>query len=437
MNDKYPCAEEVEFEKLYGEKRSDAQPHVNPKMHNMEYRPTASIQTIPTLIPSYSTWFTPDSISDIERRTFPELLNSSPTSENLYKECRNRIYSIYQASPHKYLGIADIKKQVPCELTLLIKIHGFMEKWGLINYRIEYRRDSSALHKRLRMDAEPIVKRMVGVTEPLTPTPDIEPVPVITCRDSIIPESITCRCNKVVNDNFYFTEEDKVYICENCFKKGNYPSHLTQNDFFKLDKNVIKQVWTKDEELLLLEAIEKYEDNWDKVEQHVKSKTKEQCILHFLKMPIQDRVVNKHLAEMSSAIAPLCASGNPIMSVIAFLCSCVHPRVASEAAKWAIKTYDQGMERMVSTALACSAIKAKEQMDLEDKKIERLMGVLVESLHKKIELKLDDFRLMTEFVEKERMELKNARESYLKEIEELRNYIKGIKNDQLNKEEIN
>ena len=46
--------------------------------------------------------------------------------------------------------------------------------------------------------------------------------------------------------------------------------------------------WTEQETLLLLEALEMYKDDWNKVCEHVGSRTQDECILHFLRLPIED-----------------------------------------------------------------------------------------------------------------------------------------------------
>lgn len=50
--------------------------------------------------------------------------------------------------------------------------------------------------------------------------------------------------------------------------------------------------WTDQETLLLLEAIELFRDNWSEIAEHVATKTKAQCILHFIQMPIEDAFFN-------------------------------------------------------------------------------------------------------------------------------------------------
>lgn len=69
------------------------------------------------------------------------------------------------------------------------------------------------------------------------------------------------------------------------------------------------------------------------------SRTQDECILHFLRLPIED----PYLEDSSASLGPLAyqpvpfsQSDNPVMSTVAFLASVVDPRVASSAAKAAL-----------------------------------------------------------------------------------------------------
>lgn len=82
-----------------------------------------------------------------------------------------------------------------------------------------------------------------------------------------------------------------------------------------------------------------YKDDWNKVSEHVGSRTQDECILHFLRLPIED----PYLEDSASSMGPLAyqpipfsQAGNPVMSTVAFLASVVDPRVASAAAKSAL-----------------------------------------------------------------------------------------------------
>lgn len=97
--------------------------------------------------------------------------------------------------------------------------------------------------------------------------------------------------------------------------------------------------WTDQETLLLLEALELYKDDWNRVAEHVGSRTQDECILHFLRLPIEDPFLEEDMGQLGPLVyqpIPFSQNGNPIMSTVAFLASVVDPRVASAAAKAAL-----------------------------------------------------------------------------------------------------
>lgn len=60
--------------------------------------------------------------------------------------------------------------------------------------------------------------------------------------------------------------------------------------------------WTDEETLLLLEALEIFGGKWTEIAEHVATKTKAQCMLHFLQMQIEDRFhgdedINQNIQE--------------------------------------------------------------------------------------------------------------------------------------------
>lgn len=89
-----------------------------------------------------------------------------------------------------------------------------------------------------------------------------------------------------------------------------------------------------------------YKDDWNKVSEHVGSRTQDECILHFLRLPIEDPYLENSdasLGPLAYQPVPFSQSGNPVMSTVAFLASVVDPRVASAAAKAAL-----GMDHLPS-----------------------------------------------------------------------------------------
>ena len=81
-------------------------------------------------------------------------------------------------------------------------------------------------------------------------------------------------------------------MCSNCYNDGKFGPDMVSTDFMRMDSaeedNANGGGWTDQETLLLLEALEMYEDNWNEIAEHVATKSKAQCILHFMRLPVED-----------------------------------------------------------------------------------------------------------------------------------------------------
>lgn len=133
--------------------------------------------------------------------------------------------------------------------------------------------------------------------------------------------------------------------------------------------------WTDQEVLLLLEGIEMHDDDWDRIADHVGTRTKEQCIAHFLKLPIEDGFI----AEAGGAGAgvgavlsglgkvPMSKTDNPVMSVVAFLAGAVDRETAAKAAGEAVEELDRGLKARADKARQDKAAKTEDGDDkMED-----------------------------------------------------------------------
>lgn len=67
---------------------------------------------------------------------------------------------------------------------------------------------------------------------------------------------------------------------------------MTSHDFVKIDSTLeeLRDEWSDQETLLLLEGLEMFGDNWNEIADHVGSKTVQQCVLQFLRLPIEVRM---------------------------------------------------------------------------------------------------------------------------------------------------
>jgi SWI/SNF related-matrix-associated actin-dependent regulator of chromatin subfamily C len=148
-------------------------------------------------------------------------------------------------------------------------------------------------------------------------------------------------CTRV---RYHSLKTPNVELCSNCYLEGRYPTTMYSGDFLKMDDTPFKHDqdndWSEQESLALLEGIELYEDDWHKISEHVGTRTREQCILHFLEFPIEDPLNNIKMSDLGPLQyqrIPFSQADNPIMSVVAFLASVVNPGVAAAAAKSALK----------------------------------------------------------------------------------------------------
>ncbi|RMZ70094.1 SWIRM domain-containing [Pyrenophora seminiperda CCB06] len=142
-------------------------------------------------------------------------------------------------------------------------------------------------------------------------------------------------------------------LCPRCFVEGNFPSGTSSVDFTKISNPGhsatadSEEKWTEEETLLLLEGLEEFDDDWNRVADHVQTKTREQCVMKFLQLEIEDKYIEADLTESQSAApstkflrdleylsegrVPIHHADNPILSVVSFLAG-LAPANVTEAA---------------------------------------------------------------------------------------------------------
>jgi SWI/SNF related-matrix-associated actin-dependent regulator of chromatin subfamily C len=96
-----------------------------------------------------------------------------------------------------------------------------------------------------------------------------------------------------------------ILLCTDCFHDGKFVVGHSSIDFIRVDSardygELDGESWTDQETLLLLEAVEIYHENWNEIADHVGTKSKAQCILHFLRLPMEDgKLENINVPSMS------------------------------------------------------------------------------------------------------------------------------------------
>ncbi|CAO1614476.1 unnamed protein product [Sympodiomycopsis kandeliae] len=421
-------------------------------------------QTQEIIIPSYSTWFSFNTISPLERRSLPEFFNGRNRSKTpeIYKEYRDFMINTYRLNPSEYLTFTACRRNLAGDVCSIMRVHGFLEQWGLINYQIDPETRPAALgppftgHFRVMVDAprglQPLhpgtrnpdqgghaalsqqpannqangsastrdpstvdlsleLRRTVYSTT-LRATKSITPAQGKTLAEQAKESlsngagsapSYSCdTCGSETTRSRFHSIKNKDYIlCPGCYHEGRFPSSMFSGDFVRIDDSAFKQgggsaiegistngqEWSDGETLRLLEALEMYGDDWSRVEEHVGTRSTEECIGRFVQLPIEDAYLGtekgghsngqsqsdlgplqylKDPKALDGSAAPFSQSDNPVMSVVAFLASTVSPAVAAAAAQSALGELTDGLRKRIKkgeVAVGSLAAQEKEQAD--------------------------------------------------------------------------
>ncbi|VDN06388.1 unnamed protein product [Thelazia callipaeda] len=316
-------------------------------------------QTHYIIIPSYSAWFDYNAIHQIEKRGVPEFFNGRNKSKSpeVYMAYRNFMLDTYRLNPFEYLSSTACRRNLGGDVCAILRVHSFLEQWGLINYQV----DSEA---RPAPVAPPCTSHFMVLADTPMGVQPIQPSPNILQADDIKKEKVKEKEKKKEKDSESIKDESNAMtkiekLGDTGLKTDMYAKHLMSMKMRGLAPN---RDWTDQETLLLLEGLELFKDDWNKVADHVGSRTQDECIMRFLQLPIQDPYLEEGGAENEIlgplAYQPLAFSqtGNPVMSTVAFLASVVDPRVASKAAKAAIEEFAKMKEEVPPLVAEAHAI---------------------------------------------------------------------------------
>ncbi|XP_053907584.1 SWI/SNF complex subunit SMARCC2 isoform X5 [Cuculus canorus] len=345
----------------------------NPDLHE----DNVTEQTHHIIIPSYAAWFDYNSVHAIERRALPEFFNGKNKSKTpeIYLAYRNFMIDTYRLNPQEYLTSTACRRNLAGDVCAIMRVHAFLEQWGLINYQVD------AESRPTPMGPPPTSHFHVLADTPSGLVPLQPKTPQGRQSDG---DAKTGRKSKEIEDLVTETVKGKPELQQTSASQQmlNFPDKSKekpadmQNFGLRTDMYTKKNIpskskaaasatreWTEQETLLLLEALEMYKDDWNKVSEHVGSRTQDECILHFLRLPIED----PYLEDSEASLGPLAyqpipfsQSGNPVMSTVAFLASVVDPRVASAAAKSALEEFSK-MKEEVPTALVEAHVRKVEE----------------------------------------------------------------------------
>lgn len=327
-------------------------------------------QTHHIVVPSYSAWFDYNSIHVIEKRAMPEFFNGKNKSKTpeIYMAYRNFMIDTYRLNPTEYLTSTACRRNLAGDVCAIMRVHAFLEQWGLVNYQIDADArptpmgppPTSHFHvlsdtpsglqpinpaktaqpsvAKALFDMDKIKKEKEGsAPDPNTPNASlpntgIAPITLPNATPGLVPQPIVPNTVKLENS------------IEPGAQFGLRLDQYAKKPIAMRNKNAANMAreWAEQETLLLLEGLEIYRDDWNKICEHVGTRTQDECILHFLRLPIEDPYLEDDcgfLGPLAYQPIPFSKSGNPIMSTVAFLASIVDPRIAAAAAKAAMEEF--------------------------------------------------------------------------------------------------
>ncbi|KAK3136247.1 hypothetical protein QOZ80_5BG0430360 [Eleusine coracana subsp. coracana] len=387
------------------------------------------------IVPRHSDWFEPTTAHRLERQVVPQYFSgkSQGHTPEKYMMMRNKVIAKYLERPEKRLVFAD------CQ--------------GLVSSTGEL----YDLSRILSIPAKDIAPVVSTSSTPVVENGDADPADL---DDRILEHLSETSCNfcskALTNLRYESQKEADVTLCSDCFHDARFVIGHSSLDFQRVDEenegsHTDIDRWTDQETLLLLEGIEKFNDNWNNIAEHVGTKSKAQCIHHFISLPVVDGWLEKIEVQEASAASrmenngflhsdfngsmsghfpqssqpenqiPFIDSANPVMSLVAFVASAVGPRIAASCANAALSVLTRDDSRMGSEGidsmghaapsnigpsssissetvknaticgLSAAATKSKLFADQEEREIQRLAATIINHQLKRLELKLKEF----------------------------------------------
>ncbi|EMF15752.1 SWIRM-domain-containing protein [Sphaerulina musiva SO2202] len=413
------------------------------------------------ILPSYSAWFDMHEIHNLERKALPEFFNNRNRSKTpaVYKDYRDFMVNTYRLNPSEYLTVTACRRNLAGDVCAIMRVHSFLEQWGLINYQIDPDTRPSNIgppftgHFRITADTP-------RGLQPLQPAANTVTAGKAHASTDRLATAGKADLNLEVRRNIYddkgkdvtpaktegseangeksieegLKQDGKQYFCYSCgkdctrvryhnsknppavattpkpnkdqrydlcslcFQEGRFPSSTTSADYTKLENESYRSIgdkeapWKDSELLLLLEGLEMFDDSWEQVADHVGSRTREECVLKFLQLEIEDKYLEdgpasngvgmQDLAYLSGGRLPFSQFDNPVMSVMGFLAGLADPATTAKAAGKSVEemrrqlkqrldaethsTSGAEKDKPVESATQAESVKGEDSMDVDD-----------------------------------------------------------------------
>ncbi|WJX51479.1 hypothetical protein P8452_37673 [Trifolium repens] len=270
------------------------------------------------VVPTHCGWFSWLNIHSIEKRMMPSFFNGKTENRtpDKYMEIRNWIMKKFHSNPNIQIELKDLSELDIGDLDARQEVMEFLDYWGLINFHPFPSTDSavastcddgeaekkSLLEKFYHFDTLQVCPPAIQKTSLMTPVMTSGLFPESAIAEELVKqegpavEMLEYHCNSCSGDcsrkRYHCQKQADFDLCTDCFNNRKFGSGMSSLDFILMEPaeaaGVSSGKWTDQETLLLLEALELYKENWNEIAEHVGTKSKAQCILHFVQMPIVD-----------------------------------------------------------------------------------------------------------------------------------------------------
>mmetsp|Transcript_506 Transcript_506/g.576 ORF Transcript_506/g.576 Transcript_506/m.576 type:complete len:850 (-) Transcript_506:158-2707(-) len=300
-------------------------------------------QTHAIILPSYASWFNMSKIHKIEKESLPEFFDTTHPSKSpkIYINYRNFMINSYRLNPNEYLTLTSCRRNLVGDVGTLMRVHRFLNKWGLINYQVDPNfKPGYALEK--LPNGSQIGLPYTGNFHVTYDTPrglfpfdthkfngdrlDIQRLKKLLNLEQAPDQSIN-------NDNMSSGETKNVDDLDKSSSEPPQKKRKSNSDS-----------WTDKEISKLILGVKDFPNDWYKISKSVSTKTPQECILKFLKLPIEDdfnNLTDKELGFLKySSNFPISSVDNPVISNLAFMTQLVDSDVARAASERACKVMD-------------------------------------------------------------------------------------------------
>ncbi|KAG6042036.1 hypothetical protein E4U41_006713 [Claviceps citrina] len=193
---------------------------------------------------------------------------------------------------------------------------------------------------------------------------------ISSAENSLSNTIVKVNCHQCGNDctrvYYHSSQTDssskaKYDICPNCFMEGRLPSNHTSSMYSKIENPTYTFIvdrdapWSDSETLRLLEGLERFDDDWGEIAEHVGTRTREECVLQFLQLDIEEKYLDSEapihaptglsLLGAQHGHLPFSQVDNPVLSVVGFLASLADPASTAAAANKSAEELKRGLRK--------------------------------------------------------------------------------------------